>query len=367
MKNKHSANRKSIRHFLLLQGPKSPFFAQLAKQIRAENCKVTKINFDAVDKLFFGSEAIDYTYPKSQWASYVSDIAKIRGVTDLVVFDDKNTMHADAIARLKDDGVNIHVFANGYFDSEHITLEKMGANANSQMPREPMFYMRTPTIHSENMPRKFVGEGFFRNLYEISAAVVSKKLEHTFFPLGLVSFLKQKSLKTALHNKKYYVLSLSADEAHKAPEIVTSFEKHSKDEILLIHSPLKNWKSSKRVLHVAYAQLENLVKNATGMIVFGSADGIIALENEVPLLALDKTIFNFAGLTNQSKLLGFWYRRVPANPSLYGKFKNHVSAKTQINGGFYGKSAIASAAKIATKNMLSNGNFAVGNNVSENV
>lgn len=364
MKQKHTAKRKLTRHFLLLQGPKSPFFANLAQDLRREGCKTTKINFNAGDALFYGTEAIEYKHSLRNWAGYVSDIAKIRGITDLVVFDDKNPIHADAIAEFKKQELNVHVFAAPYFDNDHITLESDGTNANSALPREPMFYMRTPTIHKDLEPVGIPNSVLMRKVYEMSYALVTKKFAIPFSPL---SALKQFALQKALRGKKYFVARLEADEVHRAKEIIASFAKHTTDAALVICAPSKVETDEKRVLQLRDADLPKLVRGAEGMIVAGSTDGIIALENEKPLVALDAALFNFAGLTNQSKLLGFWHRRVAANPSLYGKFKNHIAAKTQVNGDFFSYNGRKLASQIAAQNIIQSGNFALGNNVSENV
>lgn len=365
MNNKHSAKRKSTRHFLLLQGPKSPFFAKLANELASQSYKTTKINFDASDRFFYGGEAIEYPHTLSSWASYIRDLTKIRGITDLIVFDDKNPIHADAIEALKEDGISIHVFADSYFDNDHITLENTGTNANSPLPREPMFYMRTPTIHSDSKPATLRQSAFMQALYSVIDSIICKtNLGKNIFRTS--NSLKQAGLQLALRGKKYFVVSLADDEADKVDEIVASFSEHTKDEVLVVNSPVKP-RACARVLHIANANLPKLLKKADGMIVGGSNDGILALESGTPLLALNPAIFNFAGLTNQSKLLGFWYRRVPANPSLYGKFKNYVAAKTQVNGGFYGRTATALAVKNSAKHIIDGVNIAVGNNVSENV
>jgi capsular polysaccharide export protein len=369
MKQANTAKRKTTRHFLFLQGPKSSFFPQLAKHLRTQNFKVTKINFNAGDQLFWRGDAIYYTYPMSNWAGYISDICKIRGVTDLIVFDDKNQIHSQAISALKKQGISIYVFANGYFDTNHITLEIGGTNANSPMPREPMHYMRTPTIHMENEPEKVRSHCIGKMISEIAYISATKNGDvlNVISPLKFAQNLLNASYINLLKNKRYFVANFSADEAYMADEIIASFAKNTVDSLLIINCPAKISSSQERVLCLQNANLPRLIRNAEGLIVCGSIDGLSAIEQQKPLVALQDAIFNFAGLTNQAKLSGFWHRRIAANPSLYGKFKNHISAKTQINGGFFGAKPIKLAAENSCKTIISSGNFAFGNNVSENV
>ena len=352
--------RKSARHFLLLQGPQSTFFSVLAKKLRSQNFRTTKINFNESDELFYGKKAIRYNYSDKNWASYISDIARMQGVTDIVLFNEKTPQHASAVSELRKQGLGIHIFDDGYFGNQQISLR------SQDFPQEPMFYMRAPTIHFDEEIEK---TGFsLQKLQHIKAALASRELP-AISPLTLARGLQQTYLQHALRDKNFFIAHLEETELHLADEIIASFAEHTNNTALVLSVPrkVKVREAKHHVFQLITPNLGTLIQNAEGLIVGSSNAGFIALENEKPLLALGDSIFNFAGLTNQSKLLGFWHRRVSANPTLYSKFKNHLCAKTQVNGSFYSQKGIKMAAEKAASQIIESGDFVSRNNVSENV
>jgi len=398
MKVSQVAKRKTRRHFLLLQGTKSFFFDLLAQKLRAYGFKTTKINFNAGDSFFYTDpNVIIYKHSLDDWVQYISDISKMQGVTDLIVYDDSKKHHALAIAELKKFGVNIHVFADGYFDKNHITLEAGGTNGNSALPREPMFYMRTPTIHNDMQPQAIRNAQFkgrvYNLIYLLTAKLGDYNAEFKSKRKGLLKFAHKNMMLyarklwnevfyVALGKRKYFVATIEKNNSAFLQKTISSFAANTNKSLLVFNiTGTANFVNAKKIIEKAAsansiggnvfciedANLNRLISNSQGLITWDSIEGIAAINSEIPIIALGKTIYNFAGLTNQSKLVGFWRRRISPNPSLYGKFKNHVCVKTQINGGFFSRKGMEMAASAASHKIITSNNFGVGNNVSENV
>ena len=122
------------RHFLFLQGPHGPFFAGLARHLMTAESSVSRIGFNAGDRLFWrglpGYEA--YHGASEAWPETVD--AKFQaGVTDLVCYGASRPIHADAIARAKRHDVRVHAFEEGYLRPYWVTYERGGTNAESPL------------------------------------------------------------------------------------------------------------------------------------------------------------------------------------------------------------------------------------------
>ena len=88
-----------------------------------------------------------------------------------------------------------------------------------------------------------------------------------------------------------------------------------------------------------------------GMITVNSTMGLVAMDCGVPVVALGQAVYALPGLTFQGDLDDFWLNAAPADPVLFDAFRRVVVARTQINGGFYGASAIAMAVQGAAQRL----------------
>ncbi len=133
-------DRKS---FLFLQGPCGPFFRQLGKALASKGHAVLRINFNGGDVLQWpGRLTRKFPGLPQDWPEYVHSLQTEHGFTDLCIFGDCRPYHQAAVRILKEYGLRVHVFEEGYFRPRWITLEEDGVNANSRMPRDPQFYFQ---------------------------------------------------------------------------------------------------------------------------------------------------------------------------------------------------------------------------------
>lgn len=129
--------------FLFLQGPCGPFFRKLGKALAQKGHSVLRINFNGGDVLQWpGSLTRNFQGLPQDWPDYVRSLQEEHGFTDLCLFGDSKPYHHKALSILREYGVRVHVFEEGYFRPRWITLEREGVNANSQMPQDPEFFLR---------------------------------------------------------------------------------------------------------------------------------------------------------------------------------------------------------------------------------
>src|SRR5690242_1472235 len=94
------------RRFLFLQGPISPFFAEVGAGLRALGHAVHRINLCLGDRLFWrGPGAVDYRGRAEDWPGFVAGFLDRHGITDLVLLGEQRPYHRAAIAAAKARGI----------------------------------------------------------------------------------------------------------------------------------------------------------------------------------------------------------------------------------------------------------------------
>ena len=122
------------RHFLFLQGPHGPFFAQLGAMLRRAGAATWRVGFNAGDRAFWGREGyIPHTGSPEDWPEALEAILDRHAITDLVLYGDTRPIHAQAVARAKARGITVHVFEEGYLRPWWVTYERGGSNGHSRL------------------------------------------------------------------------------------------------------------------------------------------------------------------------------------------------------------------------------------------
>ncbi len=140
------------RSFLLLQGVASPFSFELEKALVKTQFRALKINFCGGD-LFSGryfSTALNHINYRSSLADlpeFYTRIFEEHQITDIFLFGDSRPVHKAVIRTAKELEINIHVFEEGYFRPNWVTLDNGGVNAYSSIYRA-----------SQNKPEWFLNE-----------------------------------------------------------------------------------------------------------------------------------------------------------------------------------------------------------------
>lgn len=398
------------RTFLALQGPCSPFSAELCKALQRQGHSVLAVNFNGGDLLYrTGLEQRLYRQSADSLGEFLSDLYGRRHITDQLLFGDQRPVHRPATAMAPAFGVRTHVFEEGYLRPHWITLEPDGVNAQSRLPRhgdwfreayarlgpapEPRqfhsaFWKRAShdvIYHLAGLANPLIAPGY-RNHAPIKAPKEYYGYIKRFTMLKWHKPRDAARIETLLTEESpFFVLPLQLngdaqilqhspflDMTDVMERVMTSFARHAPGDARLVikNHPLdmglvpyqkqvrelaRHLDIEARVLYLESGDLNRLLSRATGMITVNSTSGIVALEQGLPTLALGDAIYAFDGLAQTSGLDGFWEHPQPPQPELITAFRNTLAHTVQINGGFYCQPAI----RLAVDNSLPALNAAV--------
>ena len=403
--------------FLMLQGVASPFFNQLEKALIRENHRCLKVNFCGGD-LFAGAyfskakNYINYQGTLDALPQFYSQIFSEHRITDILLFGDTRPIHADAIALAKQMNIKIHVFEEGYFRPNWVTLDEGGVNAYSHLYKTSMnkpqwFLDNAPTEplpeNSQNTGGNLLIRAWHDIRFHIASFLFKWKFPHyrTHRPdsplaeywgfirrIPMVHFYYNRVCDqkiNALLNEKtpFYLLplQLQADSQMRLHSTfnslvdviettLSSFANNApKDAKLVIKlHPLDPWFidyqalikaymlnnniSSDRVLYLEAGNLNHLLKQCSGTIVVNSTVGTSALSVNCPVIALGSAIYAIEGLTFQGPLDDFWMNATPPNKALFEAFRRCYISATQINGSFYNQKGITMAVNASIPKLL---------------
>jgi len=386
------------RSFLLLQGVSSPFFSRLATALIQQGHHVHKVSFNAGDAVYWLPRRSNwFGQDLSALPDFLHTLYAKHSITDQVVFGDRRPVHIAALEQARQNHVRNHVFEEGYFRPNLITLEQEGVNARSQLPRSPQWFAQAAQhIPPPPLLKDFRSRLWLRAMHDVvyqasgvlnrllfskyrshqnmSAAVeyagyiqrsrllkrvapantrlienlVAQRTPYFFVPLQLNSDSQVRDHER-FHTMQLmlkYVLQSFAQHAPAQTKLViknhpldTGWEHYDRVVLNLEHQyGLKD-----RVLYIETGDLTTLLKHAKGTITLNSTVGYVALEQGCPTLCLGDPQYNLPGLTDQQDLAQFWGMPVAPEAELFQSFKRVVVHSTQVYGGFYCSPSIAQA------------------------
>ena len=395
------------KRFLLLQGVSSPFFARLADRLISAGYPVFKVNFNCGD--------FAYWLPRSAWnfRATVSELPEwltakfeLHAFTDVVLFGDRRPIHVSAIACAKQFGATVHVFEEGYFRPDWVTLERGGVNRYSALPRDPDWYLR----HASHVPEQthqlvhtplsvraahdisyhlanignFIAYPGYRTHRPYNAVIEYAGLARRFALLGFHERKDKIICERLLHEgKPFFMLPLQLDSDAQIRDfsafsgmlevidsVVKSFARAAPHEahLLIKNHPLdtgfvdyanaiaqlaRTCGIDGRVHFIETGDANPLLQHTSGVVLVNSTVGTAALEAGRPIKTLADPIYNLAGLTFQGDLDDFWKHGEPPEPALMAAFRKMVMYATLVNGGFYTKPGMELAAQGALTRLTS--------------
>lgn len=396
------------RSFTFLQGVCSPFFAKLGMRLAEEGAAVNKINFTAGDASFWPRRlhSVPFQGDREALKVFYTGFFTEKKTTDIVLFGDSRPIHKAAIEVARGLKVRIHVFEEGYFRPYWLTLERDGVNANSNLPRDPNWFLDV----GKRVPRYGNGQAFqssflARALHDIvyNAHGLRNRWVYphysTHAPYSIWSeysgYIKralklrsrtrhdaQKIAELVQRDRRFYllVLQLNSDSQIRQhscfydmkeliSRVLPSFAMYApKDAVLVVKNhPLDPgiddhegllvnlaWQLGvqERVIFLESGHLPTLLSHTAGVVVVNSTAGGSALVHARPTIALGQAIYDLPGLTFQGTLDQFWRDAEPPDMRLFGRFRNVVIHTTQINGGFYTRSGISMAVANSASRLL---------------
>jgi capsular polysaccharide export protein len=386
------------RSFLLLQGVSSPFFSRLATALIQQGHHVHKVSFNAGDAVYWLPRRSNwFKQDLSELPGFLLKLYAKHGITDQVVFGDRRPVHIAALEQARQNHVRNHVFEEGYFRPNLITLEQEGVNARSQLPRSPQWFTQAAQrIPPQPLLKDFQSRLGLRAMHDV-VYQASGVLNRLFFSkyrshqnmsaaVEYAGYLQRSRLlkRVAPANTRlienlvaqrtpyfFVPLQLNCDSQVRDHErfhimqlmlkhVLHSFAQHAPADTKLVikNHPLDTgWEHydrvvlnlehqfglKDRVLYVETGDLTTLLKHAKGTITLNSTVGYVALEQGCPTLCLGDPQYNLPGLTDQQDLAQFWGMPVAPEAELFQSFKRVVVHSTQVYGGFYCPPSIAQA------------------------
>lgn len=395
------------KRFLLLQGVSSPFFARVADRLIADGHLVFKVNFNCGDAA--------YWLPRNAW-NFRNDLAtlpewlaakfEMHGFTDVMLFGDRRPIHIAAIACAPRFGATVHVFEEGYFRPNWVTLERGGVNRFSSLPRDPDWYLKNAPRIKEDLYQRvhtplsvraahdiayhlanvgnFISYPGYRTHRPHNALVEYAGLARRFASLGFHE-RADKILGDQLVNERipFFLLPLQLDSDAQIRDfssfsgmvevidtVLNSFARAAPKEahLLIKNHPLDtgfvdypsviNRISAEcaldgRVHFIETGDANPLLEQAKGVVLVNSTVGTAALEAGRSIKTLADPIYNLPGLTFQGDLDDFWKSGESPNLALMRAFRKLIMHATLVNGGFYTKESMDMAAQGALARLTS--------------
>ena len=383
----------SPRAFLFLQGPPGPFFRLLASEMESRGVAVHRINLSGGDRLDWPAGAVDYLDEFAEWPAFFDRFLTDHGITDLLLFGDCRPYHVSAHGVAAQRGVRTHVLEEGYLRPDWMTLELEGVNARSTLSRDKHWFVdqaRRLPVEPELPPITASFRRRFRDSYWYYHHVVTGRLRFPNYrshrsgslvmeALGWVwKFLRSGTRNRAadvvlasLAGKTRFVLplQLSGDyqiRTHSAfPDMqsaaayaISSFAAHAPADthLLLKAHPLdcsffswprfveqheRRYGLDGRLHFVDGGDLDQMAREARGLVCVNSTSATIALGQATPVCTLGEAIYNIDGLTHQTHLDTFWANPSAIEPGLYSAFRRVLVDRCLVRGGLASESAVA--------------------------
>ncbi|TCZ64462.1 capsule biosynthesis protein [Roseicella aquatilis] len=391
------------RRFLFLQGPVSPFFAELAATLRGLGHATRRINLCLGDRLFWdGSDATDYHGRARDWPGFIAAFLERERITDLVLLGEQRPYHKAAIAQARARGIAVTVTDYGYIRPDWIVLERDGMGAESRFPRDPAAILAL----AEHCPppdlfHRYADDFALQARWDVAAHLASmlpwpfpryeSYLLHHPVPayLGTGWRLLRRRAATARDaamlaalpacgplylfamqmENDYSIRAYSSfpdnDSALRAT--VGSFARGAPPDAQLLvkvhplDPGLKRWgaRLGRIAAEAGVAGRVHLMDGALGadpailasqgVVTVNSTLGVQAIALGRPVMALGRAIYDIPGLAWQGEPDAFWQAAAAPDPVLADAFIRAIAACLHVRGRFYGRPglqvAVAGAAR----------------------
>jgi capsular polysaccharide export protein len=382
----------SERNFLFLQGPPGPFFRQLASEIEARGMRVHRINLSGGDRLDWPQGAVDFLDSFSDWPVFFDWFLRDHQITDLLLYGDCRPYHlaAHGMAALR--GVRTHVLEEGYLRPDWMTLELEGVNARSTLSRDKNWFLaearhlppepELPSITASFRRRARDSYWHYHNVVtgrlryrhyrsHRSGSIIMEGLGWAWKFLGAKRRREAaEAVIAALDGEPTFILPLQLsgdyqirthssfpDMQSAAAYAIGSFAAHAPSDahLLLKAHPLDcsfySWprfveRQARRHglqgrLHFADGgDLDEMVRDARGLVCVNSTSATLALENGTPVCTMGEAIYDIQGLTHQRHLDTFWSDPLAPEPGLYSAFRRVLVDRCMVRGGLASESAV---------------------------
>jgi capsule polysaccharide modification protein KpsS len=378
------------RHFLLLQGPAGPFFARVARQLRAAGARVTKVNFNSGEDVYYrGPEVVRFRGSREEWPAFFEQLVTERGVDGVILFGDCRPLHRAAVARAEQLGVELFVFEEGYLRPDFVTLERGGVNGHSRIPREPEAFGEVEPKREPQRPP--ITHAFFKSVvhtivYATATAAARQRYPEYRHHRDIRPFVQaglwlRGAARRALHTVRDRELTRLLEERRFGPyffvplqvhldsqlghssyasiddfirEVVATFARHAPADhslVIKLHPMDRAYRDYGELVEelrrehqlgerLRYADVINLpaaLRGARGTVVINSTVGLSSLTHGTPVKCMGRAVYDVPGLTHQGPLAEFFQAPAPVDRALYKRFRQWLLDHNQLRGSVWSK------------------------------
>lgn len=380
------------RTVLLLQGPRSSFFARLADALAARGAGVRRVLFCPGDALFWrGRPAIRWRDPPEAWPAGARRLLTETGATDVAGLGDGRFWHAEAFAAAREAGVAVHVIEQGYLRPGWLTVEPdaLGAwrpsaadlarggpppetpppprasfaawaamdvawdLANLAVGRWTYPHFRTHAL--DHPAREWAGYARAWAARRLGGAARARTLAAIRDGAGPV-FLVALQLESDFMIRRAgppgglraAFAALCADFAAHAPAGARlAVKPHPLDPGLAPWRRIAAEALGPRALWLDGGDLAALHPHLAGVVTANSTAGLAALRDGVPVALLGRAVYE--DLAWRGPLAGFWRAPPRPDPARVAAFLRALAAATQVPGHFDGPRMAAGAEAVADR------------------
>ena len=390
-----SEHASTTHSFLFLQGPHGPFFSGLGRMLRAADCSVWRIGFNAGDQAFWRNKTsyLPFRGTLAEWPEYFLQTCRDKGISDIVLYGDTRPIHAKAIAAAKSAGLRVHVFEEGYMRPYWVTYERDGSNGHSRLMQTSVKDMRTrleqsdietppPPAHWGDMRQHvfygalyhwfvmFQNQGY-RNFRPHRAISVTREFK---LYLKRLLLMPAQAIERGLATRRIrnggfpYHLALlqlehdSAFQMHSPFETMVDFlaeviagfaagaPRHH--HLVIKAHPLEDGRApirralrrlarshgiADRVHYVRGGKLAELLNDARSAVTVNSTAGQQVLWRGIPLKVFGTAVYDKPEFTSDQSLVKFFEAPDRPDSRAYRDYRRYLMETSQMPGGFYSR------------------------------
>lgn len=391
------------RRYLFVTMPAGPFSRRLQRALAEAGASARRVVMNGGDLWDWGrSDAERFDGPPETFRPWIEGVLGEGGYTDVVVFNDVNPYSQEALDAARGAGLGTWILENGYQRPDWITLERIGVNARSGLPRDPRAYDDADALappqdgphlgtitpfHVVNTIWYFTCmvalSPWMRGYrYPYTVTILGQIVGHTrryavwlwrrharerqaervarLTPFMLIVLQREGDSQLMVHsdlktNRAYLTTVLDSFAAHAPHDLRLVVKNHPLDPGIEDLERLTRGLAAERGIGHRVSFLEggafaSLARAARGVVSVNSTAALAAIGFGTPVKLMGRAFFDMPGLVDQQPLDAFWTAPAAPDADLFRRFRRRMSVETQVYGSYHNPENLdGTAARIAAR------------------